>query len=297
MLGLASNDIFEHVQPSYEDEVKTVYENVTLAMIRKYSTLDVLSQIVDASPEERLPSLPSWVPDWSMNVDTTTWSTYIIRTVRNRNFFASGGQAAAVHTPRPGVLATSAIFLDPTAAIGEPNAFNTPVPDSWHAVAEADDREYCGMEKTTRRLAFLLTVCGGAPRREGGHSVWVPDEEADEKMMADWVAERADGLDERSRDYANAVGSATWGRRVFQSKRGFIGLGPKGVREGDWVVVLPGGEVPFLVREAVDVEDPEAKGRTSYRVVGDGYVHGAMRGLAYTFVELGYCEMSDVLLI
>ena len=36
-------------------------------------------------------------------------------------------------------------------------------------------------------------------------------------------------------------------RRVFATSQGFIGLGPEYVQEGDLVVILPGGKVPFLL--------------------------------------------------
>ena len=58
-----------------------------------------------------------------------------------------------------------------------------------------------------------------------------------------------------------------------------------------------GGKVPFLVRGDRDTADPEDQGRKCYRIVGDGYVHGIMHGLAFAFVERGYCEMKDILLV
>ena len=217
----------------------------TLAMIRKYATLEIFSQIIDACPEARLPGLPSWVPDCSTNADSLTWSAYIVRTARNRNYDASGGRPAALRRIASGVCATPAVLLDPAAALGEPNRFGDAVPASWAACAQADGSNYLGMGTTTRALAFLQTVCGGTPRLEGGRLVRVPDSEADARMMADWVAGKSDGLDEGSRRHANAVGTATWGRRVFRSERGFVGLAPGSTREGDWVAVVPGGRCRF----------------------------------------------------
>jgi hypothetical protein len=297
MLGLASKDIIELVQPNYEDDINIVYEKTTVAMIRKYATLDIFSQIIDACSEARLPGLPSWVPDWSTNADSRTWSAYIIRTARNYNYDASDGRPAALRRIAPGVCATPAVLLDPAAALGESNRLGNAVPASWAACAWADESNYLGMEATPRALAFLQTVCGGTPRLEGGRFVRVPDGEADARMMEDWVAGKRDGLDEMSKGYADAVGTATWGRRVFRSERGFVGLAPGSAREGDWVVVLPGGKVPFLVRGDRDAVDPEDQGRKCYRIIGDGYVHGIMDGSAFTFVERGYCEMKDILLV
>jgi hypothetical protein len=61
-------------------------------------------------------------------------------------------------------------------------------------------------------------------------------------------------------------------RRFFVTSDGKMGLGPICMREGDTVVILCGGKVPFLLREA------EAEGR--WRLVGECYVEGAMEGEA-----------------
>ena len=61
------------------------------------------------------------------------------------------------------------------------------------------------------------------------------------------------------------------GRRMVRTKKGYIGLAPRGTREGDWVVVCEGGRVPLVVRR-------EGKG---WVLVGEGYVHGIMGGEAW----------------
>lgn len=49
-----------------------------------------------------------------------------------------------------------------------------------------------------------------------------------------------------------------------------MGLGCFGARPGDVVVVLFGGPLCFVLRPC--------EGETEYKLVGDAYVHGAMRG-------------------
>ncbi|KAG0699725.1 heterokaryon incompatibility protein-domain-containing protein [Suillus ampliporus] len=60
-------------------------------------------------------------------------------------------------------------------------------------------------------------------------------------------------------------------RRVFSTERGDLGIAHQGARVGDEVVVLPGAAVPFVVRE---VEGG------AYILIGEAFVHGAMRGEA-----------------
>ncbi|OAP65386.1 hypothetical protein AYL99_01358 [Fonsecaea erecta] len=63
------------------------------------------------------------------------------------------------------------------------------------------------------------------------------------------------------------------GRLLFVTETGHLGLGPEDARLGDQVVVLPGADVPFVLRSV-------GGGAGEYRVVGECYVHGFMDGVA-----------------
>lgn len=56
---------------------------------------------------------------------------------------------------------------------------------------------------------------------------------------------------------------------VFDDGR--LGLVPPRTREGDWVAIISGAEIPFILREASD-------GTGKYQIVGQAYVHGMMDG-------------------
>jgi hypothetical protein len=78
----------------------------------------------------------------------------------------------------------------------------------------------------------------------------------------------------------DAVTSATADRKFFRTKGGYMGLGPKGMRVGDIVFVLDGGNTPFLLRPKGQRIIPEQDARDIYELVGDCYVHGIMDGEA-----------------
>jgi hypothetical protein len=59
-------------------------------------------------------------------------------------------------------------------------------------------------------------------------------------------------------------------RRFFITKRGFFGLGPSTLKEGDVCSVLFGATVPFILRRK----------ETGYDLLGEAYLHGIMRGEA-----------------
>lgn len=58
-------------------------------------------------------------------------------------------------------------------------------------------------------------------------------------------------------------------RAAFRTEDGWIGLAPDEVAEGDVVVILSGGDVPFVLREVGD---------GGYVLVGECFVEGAMYG-------------------
>jgi hypothetical protein len=87
------------------------------------------------------------------------------------------------------------------------------------------------------------------------------------------------GLEERGTVYmkerALCSVNAMVGRRVVVLGDGWVGLGPAAAREGDVVVVLFGGVVPFVLRP-VERDD----GGRCWRLVGECFVPGLMQGEA-----------------
>ena len=69
--------------------------------------------------------------------------------------------------------------------------------------------------------------------------------------------------------------NATWCRRIFTTKTGYICLGPEKCQKGDAVIILFGGDIPYIVRPAVPRQSKEC-----FTFLGDAYVHGIMDGQA-----------------
>ncbi len=59
-----------------------------------------------------------------------------------------------------------------------------------------------------------------------------------------------------------------------------MGIGSHDTRVGDKVVVLLGGDVPFILRDEHD-------GREPLRLIGESYVHGLMNGEAFVPLAKG----------
>jgi hypothetical protein len=68
---------------------------------------------------------------------------------------------------------------------------------------------------------------------------------------------------------ANATSKMLKGRRYMVSSDGFMALGPDEAQIGDWIFIIPGSEVPLLLRSLGDA---------GFILVGEIYVHGIMDG-------------------
>jgi hypothetical protein len=76
-------------------------------------------------------------------------------------------------------------------------------------------------------------------------------------------------------------------RNFVISRKGYFGLAPRKTLPGDKICVILGCSVPVVLRK-VD------KG---YRLIGDIYVHGIMKGEVMSELEKGNVELEDICLV
>ncbi|RFU27238.1 hypothetical protein B7463_g9111, partial [Scytalidium lignicola] len=69
--------------------------------------------------------------------------------------------------------------------------------------------------------------------------------------------------------YTLSVKAVYPGRSAFKTSDGYIGLGPDTIQTGDYVIILPGMDVPYIVRPV---------GVDLYKLVDEAYVPGVMYG-------------------
>ena len=71
------------------------------------------------------------------------------------------------------------------------------------------------------------------------------------------------------------------GRRMARTSEGYIGLVPAKTQPGDYVWLLKGGSVPFVIRDEIGTK----------RLIGGAYIHGIMKGEAF---DEGKCEDIEI---
>jgi hypothetical protein len=85
-------------------------------------------------------------------------------------------------------------------------------------------------------------------------------------------------------------------KRKFFTKKGFFGIGPGALQEGDFVSALLGADVPFLIREVVGPEEETLEERMKannlvpidrkFQLTGECYFDGLMQAQGVTGVEI-----------
>jgi hypothetical protein len=80
-------------------------------------------------------------------------------------------------------------------------------------------------------------------------------------------------------------------RRLFVTKKGYLGIGPRDVEQGDLVCVLRGAQVPFVLREQLSARRVRStfwkREKIHCELVGECYVHGIMDGEVWKSLQTG----------
>ena len=262
----------------YDRPVTQLYRDVTGHLIQSQRSLTLLSSVEDFS-YRRFHKLPSWVPDYSVWQRHTVLGAPI--RVSHLKYRAAGHKPfSARWTEGSELLAVDGFCQDEIETVSEEalerDVQTTAIISQWLQLVESLIRNGAlGID------AFWRTLIGDqgrhiypAPEQYGRHfenylahaaarKAGYPGVPRSQEKLT--VSEKANPLLQQA-----VLGYVAPYRKLFTTKKGTIGLGPRSMKPGDLVCILSGGRVPFIVR---------AEG-SYFRLVGESYVHGLMEGQA-----------------
>ncbi|PFH58489.1 hypothetical protein XA68_13597 [Ophiocordyceps unilateralis] len=300
MLGLDLGNELEtlkaRIKIDYTITPAELFADVACAMVHLSHNLDVLSHICQyPSARGRLKGLPSWVPDWTATVDETFHHWYSERTRRTALTNATA-DSRAVWERRggEGVVSTKAITIGSitTTAPGYPNSSSSlsgpTLLDRWRELFDCrcndldgelahDGTGHTEAAKSTDS-EFGQMISGCYTRKD-----WVDEPGRHDEAFRDWcywlTHEDPKTLSEikrqNARGFDHLAKTTALERRMFLTDNGRVGFGPEAAEEGDLVILMAGGRVPFIVRHA-SCKD----GGSHYQLLGDAFLYGAMLGEA-----------------
>ncbi|KAN0106852.1 HET domain containing protein [Hyaloscypha variabilis] len=277
LLGLASGEEVNLIRPDYSIPTPEVYEQVSLRLIEKSRSLQILSQVY---PRHMNPigietiKLPSWVPDWTSKGSYHQHIHLRIRLDRNHDYMASAGSFASIKSIKQGKIALRARLFSSFSVLSHAHDsepyYNYDIFNEWETLARTTkqfDQLYADSASTTYYDAYWQTLCCSiAPKID------LNDIPLGSINSTFTVAQL--------KQFSEYVTASTKMRKLFISKdEGWLGLAPMDAENGDRIALLEGGSVPYILR-------PVSGDGTEYEFIGDAYVHGIMDGEAWKVDDL-----------
>lgn len=208
--------------------------------------------------------------------------------IRERNigsYSASSGSAVDFPNVTRGDLKLTGMLIDTISHIVDEEQL-VPRLRACQSVAGVDKNYANGSPELT---AFWHTMCGGL--------VWAgkSDEYKLRKVCSSdihqyrrWRATiDSDGCpDLTEKDVATFHLSHTTVsalRKFVVTTNGHLGWAPRDARQGDFVVILSGGRLPYVLRT---IKSEVREAAQSFHFVGDSYLYGAMQGELFNQLEI-----------
>lgn len=262
------------IEPNYAKTVLDVYRDIARFLVIEHGNLAVLSH-AGASLES---NWPSWTPDWRHDKASNTMLTMQCA----NTYHASGDQALCIGiSESANTISLQGIEADVITAYGDKLAsygfgyvtYREEVDFvrmAWGLLQPSITPASSSEDDVAR--AFIETLTAGLSNDLGSQAdalCWFVQQA---KMHLS--IEKQFGFLQKQRSdpgrFHEAFVRACVDRRFFVTRNGLMGIGPDAMNEGDIIVILFGGRVPYLLRAAGD--------RTCYKFLGECYVPGLMDG-------------------
>ena len=289
ILALIPEPYARVLQPNYDLTHNELYTNLTITWIRLTRSLYVLSCVDRIT--SRSSNMPSYVLDLSTeqaDPNERIWLNLRLDVLLHFNASKNVDEAT---TALPSLqLSIKAIFVD--------TVLKTETVETCEWIIGMPYTDYVSPESVLKRYAtpsraFWETICGGVMLRY-------------REILKRITFQLLQGS-EYSTDWARYVPAnfelsmvaavrktaeiMQLGRRFATTSSGYIGLIPEAAEPGDHVVVMPGGKVPYIIRQLEGAYGHHTADGFStlterYEFIGDCHIHGIMFGEAWDETKL-----------
>ena len=266
--------------------------NMSVVDLYTKVTIDLIQLEQDLRPMVGLrtnvsPSLPTWAIDLSLAPSTDTADWWWNHSHRYQRFAADGGENFQFKTLHGGsVLSLTGLYVDRVQEVGDvlrqetsqviPEKRVMEIITSWEQIMRRCFKDLdIGQEYPNGHSlvdAFGRTMIGDVIMEEFPR--WRADAE-DGRLVWQFVRK---GI--RNEAY-NSIYKMIVGQTFFITQRGYFGIGPPTIKQGDEVWVLSGGKVPFILRpRETGSQAPQPMTSSEFTLAGNAFVYGIMDGEA-----------------
>ncbi|EEU46690.1 uncharacterized protein NECHADRAFT_77319 [Fusarium vanettenii 77-13-4] len=232
-LGLGSD-----ISANYSIPHEEVFKLAARALVEETGTLYSLLRTYE---ENRSPSLPTWAPDWCADFKERDYDNELAWLFLHHCYRAAGEVKAITRlSSSDAVLDLQGLVLDRIVAAG-------------HVL------------NTDCRMKEIITEWQHTPNSEYPQGGTYKE--------ASWRTILCDMEKMVNYELRQVKNISAYSKRGFSTAKGLIGLGNRDIQVGDFICVLGGGSMPFILRQ---VEGHG--GDIAYQYIGQAYVHGIMDG-------------------
>ena len=288
LLGLLPESVVSAVNPDYSISAGSVFAHVSRLILLSTGSLDILYHAIG---HDIGGNTPSWAATFSTYRSPTEEAQYRLKAQLLEIFDASGGTKAHITSPtndllvlrgfRVGTVTFIAQGIRPGRAIsidGLLTILNEWSIQTFTALLSlggtTNDTNYSDdMEQSLFKETFLSAIISGTLPVEGTNLVR-SYEGSDIATLWNRIFDTDDSLslqnDELREDsLSNHIIKCIYGKSIFVTQNGSMGLGPTQVQKGDQIYILAGGRLPFVLRQSPTDSQ-------NFVLIGDAYVHGVM---------------------
>jgi hypothetical protein len=268
ILGLVNDGIDPLLEPNYTLSPDEVFTRLSISIITRNVSLDCLG----SAGLVRNLDVPSWVTDWTVQHDRAPSPFLMVDRVFNDDdtiksednlFNASSGMKPDIGFD---LVKRKLLVRGFTFDIIE----KVSCPRCWPDV----DINNVWQDWVSMLGELGATYVSGCSIFEAFSKVLKADYN---DVWGDWSAERGSTIENFTDLNVNAfelhdgiVDSMTWHRRLFTTKKGYIGIAAADIASNDALCILAGSQMPMLLRQEQD----------ECLFVGQAYVHGIVDGEA-----------------
>lgn len=285
------------IQPDYSLSVVATYRIATQAIISADNSIEILYHIKDRLYNS-VPDLPSWVPDFSIRLKDDKFSPGT--PIGGSGFNASGDYKANVAWPdhtNPDLLVTKAYIIDTILQVSEESESmkDAAIFCEWAQLALMLSEKHPDMSVL---ISSFWRTCVKDRSKDDIHPA--PDhcftefslyftttavQEYLEKVpinpiTTELIKEGVLPCLGEDLTQARLTSIQLWAspkrRRFYITQNGYMGLCQMSVTPGCQVCILPGGNVPFVIRTICNPDSIFQQ----FNLLGDSYIHGFIDGEA-----------------
>lgn len=311
LIGMATDISIAQFTVDYAKSEEEVYREVTTYLIRTSphgNNLDVLGEAhhFESPKSKSKSSLPSWVPDWRIQLRTvsllkTVWDVPKVVGFKSRLIYAASGLDTAIMSKHWGSGNLIEFKIDEMHICGIrldkiEELIELPVLENGRKIS--NDKPPIGSKKTWKRLRKVIPFHLGPiyrTRRYGIESIY----DAFRRTVSADIQYHGytvrTGLNNPTRGaimsdpgdsqlFTGNDYTTCYGRKLAITHGRSMGLVSAAAQVGDEIFVLAGGQVLHTLRPKGDC----------YTYLGDCYLHGFMDGEALQRLENGRAKLERV---